>query len=148
MTPGLLREDGLPRPFRRPTDRAFAPGPGDGHLRRPRYLLPVDLHTFDYENLHLRVDRGVFELFHLNSIANGLRVPLPWLGVLVHYKKSDKPGELTLGVVRDPGAALYGTDQEAFRYRHTLAERIPLTDEPLFRAFFTEVAALVDRRVV
>ncbi|MFD4558456.1 hypothetical protein ACFWP5_29780 [Streptomyces sp. NPDC058469] len=51
----------------------------------------MDPLIFDYENLHLRVDRGVFELFPLDGIEG---------------------------------------------------------DEPLFRAYFTEVAALTDRRVV
>ena len=58
----------------------------------------MDPLTFDYEDLHLRVDRGVFELFNLGSPESTLRVP--------------------------PG------------------------DEPLFRAYFAQVAALADRRVV
>ncbi|MDV9173639.1 hypothetical protein R6V09_26505 [Streptomyces sp. W16] len=108
----------------------------------------MDPLTFDYENLHVRVDRGVFELFPLDGIEHGFRVPLSWLGALVHYKKPDTPGELILGVVRDPHAALYGTERLAFRYRSTQVVRVPKSDEPLFRAYFTEVAALADRRVV
>lgn len=104
--------------------------------------------TFDYETLHLRVDRGVFELFGLDSIEHTFRVPLRWLGVLVHYKKPDRPGELFFGVVRDPSAALYGTDPLAFRYRTSPAVRVPHSDEPLFREYFTEVATLVERPVV
>ncbi|MFE2943765.1 hypothetical protein ACFXKG_32635 [Streptomyces sp. NPDC059255] len=108
----------------------------------------MDPLTFDYEDLHLRVDRGVFELFGLGSPTDTVRVPLRWLGALVHYKKPDRPGKLFLGVVRDPNAALYGTDPAAFRYTTSPAFRVPPSDEPLFRAYFTEVAALADRRVV
>ncbi|AXG81908.1 hypothetical protein [Streptomyces paludis] len=108
----------------------------------------MDPLTFDYENLHLRVDRGVFELFPLDGIEYGFRVPLRWLGALVLYKKPDRPGELILGVVRDPDTVLYGTDRLAFRYRNTQAVRVPPGDEPLFRAYFTEVAALAGRRVL
>ncbi|MEU3657363.1 hypothetical protein AB0E67_32175 [Streptomyces sp. NPDC032161] len=105
----------------------------------------MDPLAFDYENPHVRVDRGVFELFPLNSIETTLRVPPPWLGALVDYKKPDKPGELISGVVRDPQAAHYGTDRSAFRYRYTQAVRVPNGDEPLFRAYFTEVAAPAER---
>ncbi|MEU1299164.1 hypothetical protein [Streptomyces shenzhenensis] len=110
----------------------------------------MDPLTFDYENLHVRVDRGVFELFPLSGsgMPHTLRVPLRWLGVRVHYKKPDKPGELIFGVVHDPNAALYGTDLAAFRYSSTEAARVPHGDEPLFRAYFTEVAALANRPVV
>lgn len=110
----------------------------------------MDPLTFDYEDLHVRVDRGVFELFPLrgSGMPHTLRVPLHRLGVLVHYKKPNKPGELIFGVVRDPNAALYGTDLAAFGYTSTEAVRVPQSDEPLFRAYFTEVAALVGRRVV
>ncbi|MFE9445375.1 hypothetical protein ACFYO2_41985 [Streptomyces sp. NPDC006602] len=106
----------------------------------------MDPLTFDYEDLHLRVDRGVFELF--GARGSELRVPLPRLGALVHYKKSDRPGKLFIGTVRDPNAALYGTDQAAFWYSTSPAFQVPPGDEPLFRAYFTEVAALADRRVV
>ncbi|MEU1520294.1 hypothetical protein ABZ490_50760 [Streptomyces sp. NPDC005811] len=110
----------------------------------------MDPLTFDYEDLHVRVDRGVFELFPLtgSGMPHTLRIPLHRLGVLVHYKKPNKPGELTFGVVRDPNAALYGTDLAAFGYTSTEAVRVPRGDEPLFRAYFTEVAALAGRRVV
>ncbi|MEV7284396.1 hypothetical protein AB0O01_07480 [Streptomyces sp. NPDC093252] len=102
--------------------------------------------TFDYDYLHLRLEHGVFELFGFGR--SELRVPLRWLGALVHYKKPDRPGELFIGTVRDPGAALYGTDRAAFRYSTSPSFRVPPGDEPLFRAYFTEVAALADRRVV
>ncbi|MFI0795851.1 hypothetical protein ACH4OY_24675 [Micromonospora rubida] len=103
--------------------------------------------AFDYENLHLRVDRGVFELFNLDSSEHTFRVPLRWLGALVYYKKPDKPGELFFGVVRDPNAPLYGTDRLAFRFANSPAVRVPPGDEPMFREYFTRVAALADRRV-
>ncbi|MFI9103473.1 hypothetical protein ACIGXA_23405 [Streptomyces fildesensis] len=47
----------------------------------------MDPLTFDYGDLHLRVDRGVFEIFNLSTAERTFRVPLRWLGVLVHYKK-------------------------------------------------------------
>lgn len=115
-------------------------------IREPGYLPAMDPLTFDYENLHLRVDRGVFEQF--GPHGSELRVPLPRLGALVHYKKPDRPGQLFIGTVRDPNAALYGTDRAAFWYSTTPAFRVPPADEPLFRAYFTRVAALADRRVV
>ncbi|MEV7869697.1 hypothetical protein AB0P17_27230 [Streptomyces sp. NPDC088124] len=108
----------------------------------------MDPLTFDYENLHVRVDRGVFELFRPHNLETTLRIPLPWLGVLVYYRKPGKPGELIFGGVRDPRAALYGTHLASFGYRSTEAVRVPRSDEPLFRAYFTEVAALADRPVI
>ncbi|MCT9082896.1 hypothetical protein [Streptomyces fulvoviolaceus] len=108
----------------------------------------MDPLAFDYENLHLRVDRGVFELFDLDAAEHTFRVPLRRLGVLAHYKKPDKPGELLFGVVRDPDAALYGTDRVAFKFSSSQAVRVPPGDEPLFREHFAQVAALADRRVV
>ncbi|MBB5825385.1 hypothetical protein [Micromonospora carbonacea] len=55
--------------------------------------------TFDYGNLHVRVDRGVFELFVLDGSGadHTFRVPLRWLGVALHYKKPGKPGTLPFG---------------------------------------------------
>ncbi|MGM1059597.1 hypothetical protein [Saccharothrix sp. Mg75] len=108
----------------------------------------MDPLTLDYEDLHLRVDRGVFELFDLALAEHTFRVPLRWLGAVVHYKKPDKPGRLVFGVVRDPNAALYGTDRSAFRYTNTQSTEVPAGDEPLFREYFTRVAALAERRVV
>lgn len=116
--------------------------------REPGHLPATDPLTFDYEYPHLRVDRGVFELFSPSRPGNTFRVPLRWLGALVHYKKPDRPGKLLIGSVRDPNAALYGTDQAAFWYSTSPACQVPPGDEPLFRAYFTEVAALADRRVV
>ncbi|MBP5941859.1 hypothetical protein [Streptomyces acidiscabies] len=103
--------------------------------------------TFDYDYLHFRVDRGVFEQFSLAAPAQGFRIPLRWLGATIHYKKPGRPGKLYVGSVRDPGAALYGTDRLAFSYSSSPSFEIPPVDEALFRAYFTEVAALADRRV-
>lgn len=108
----------------------------------------MDPLTFDYEKLHVRVDRGVFELFQPNDLTTTLRIPLHWLGVLVHYRKPGRPGKLIFGAVNDPRAALYGTDLASFGYRSTMAVRVPSSDEPLFRAYFTEVAALAGRPVI
>ncbi|KXK60315.1 hypothetical protein AWW66_19545 [Micromonospora rosaria] len=105
--------------------------------------------TFDYENLHVRVDRGVFELFTLDGspAEHTFRVPLRWLGVSLHYKKPDKPGTLSFGIVRDPRSALYNTDRLAFRYSTSPGCRVPPGDEALFRAYLTEVARLAGRPV-
>ncbi|WP_416972995.1 hypothetical protein [Streptomyces sp. 4F14] len=104
--------------------------------------------TFDYDYLHLRVDRGIFEQFSLATPADSFRIPLRWLGATILYKKPAKPGKLYIGSVRDPGAALYGTDRQAFWYSTSPSFEIPPADEALFRAYFSEVAALADRRVV
>ncbi|KOU56452.1 hypothetical protein ADK57_42455 [Streptomyces sp. MMG1533] len=90
----------------------------------------------------------MFELFYLASPANTFRVPLRWLGALVHCKKPNQPGQLFIGSVRDPNAALYGTAPAAFCYSTSPAFRVPHGDELLFRAYLTEVAGLADRRVV
>ncbi|MEU8186138.1 hypothetical protein [Micromonospora carbonacea] len=105
--------------------------------------------TFDYENLHVRVDRGVFELFFLDGSGadHTFRVPLRWLGVALYYKKPGKPGTLSFGIVRDPRSALYTTDRLAFRYSTSPAFQVPPGDEALFRTYFTEVARLADRPV-
>lgn len=90
----------------------------------------------------------MFELFQPNNLETTLRIPLHWLGVLVHYRKPGKPGELIFGGVDDPCATLYGTNLASFGYRSTQAVRVPRSDEPLFRAYFTEVAALAGRPVI
>ncbi|MEU3459381.1 hypothetical protein ABZ721_05415 [Streptomyces sp. NPDC006733] len=107
----------------------------------------MDPLTFDYEDLHLRVDRGVFEFFDLTAGEHTFRVPLRRLGALVLYKKPAKPGQVFFGTVGDPDVALYGTDPRAFRFSTSPVVRVPAGDEPLFRAYFTQVATLADRRV-
>lgn len=77
----------------------------------------MDPLTFDDEDLHLRVDRGMFERFNLNSPIHTFRVPLRMrLGALVHDKKPHKLGQLFFGIVRDPNSELYGTARFDFRF--------------------------------
>jgi hypothetical protein len=104
--------------------------------------------TFDYKDLHLRVDRGVFEAFNLIGGQQSYRIPLQWLAVQVFFKKPGKPGVLMVGSVEDAIAPLYGTDRLDIRFGALSSFQIPVADEPLFREFFTKVAALADRRVV
>lgn len=104
--------------------------------------------TFDYKDLHFRVDRGVFEAFNLISSQQTYRLPLQWLAVLVFFKKPGKPGQLFVGSVEDANAPLYGTDRQDFRFAATSSLQISAGDELRFREFFTEVAVLADRRVV
>jgi hypothetical protein len=106
----------------------------------------MDPLTFEYRDLHARTDRGVFELFDLSRSGETFRVPLEWLGVLVHFKKPGKPGQLFVGVVRDSASPLYGTDRLDFRFAGTQLE-VPEADEASFRAYFSQVAELAGRRV-
>lgn len=50
--------------------------------------------------------------------------------------------------MRDPSSALYGTAPFDFRFAGSEAVQVPPGDEPLFRACFSQVAVLADRRVV
>jgi hypothetical protein len=106
----------------------------------------MDPLTFDYRDLHARTDRGVFELFDLSRSGETFRVPLQFLGVLVHFKKPGKPGQLFVGIVRDSASPLYGTDRLDFRFAGNHLE-VPEADEPAFRAYFSQVAELAGRRV-
>ncbi|MFI5710133.1 hypothetical protein [Kribbella sp. NPDC051620] len=108
----------------------------------------MDPLTFDYEDLHFRVDRGVFEAFNLIGNQQTYRIPLEWLAVLVFFKKPGKPGQLFIGSVKDATAPLYGTDRLAIRSAATSALQISTADELLFRDYFTKVATLANRRVV
>ncbi|WP_331749774.1 MULTISPECIES: hypothetical protein [unclassified Streptomyces] len=108
----------------------------------------MDPLTFDDEDLHLRVDRGMSERFNLNSPVRTFRVPLRRLGALGHHKKPHKLGQLFVGIVRDPSSALYCTARFDFRFAGSEAVQVPLGDEPLFRACFSQVAVLAGRRVV
>ncbi|WBQ05618.1 hypothetical protein [Kribbella sp. CA-293567] len=105
--------------------------------------------TFDYENLHFRVDRGVFEAFDLIGAQQSLRLPLQWLGVLIFFKKPGKPGQLFIGTVRnrDANLPLYGTDRLDLSSAATSSLQISADDEARFREFFTKVAEVANRRV-
>lgn len=54
---------------------------------------------------------------------------------------------LFFGIVRDPSSALYGTARFDLRFAGSEAVQVPPGDEPLFRAGFSQVAVLADRRV-
>lgn len=104
--------------------------------------------TFDYADLHFRVDRGVFEAFNLIGAHDTYRLPLHWLAFLIYFKKPGKPGQLFLGSVEDERKPLYGTDRQDIRSAATSSLQISAADELLFRDYFTKVATLANRRVV
>ncbi|MDF9810911.1 hypothetical protein [Streptomyces sp. SPB162] len=104
----------------------------------------MESRVFEHGDVHLRVDHGIFELFRRNRIIGSYRTPLSWVKVRVEARKGGVT-RLHFGNVEQLDAPIYAGTTSS---RHLLATvEIPTTDEPLYRAFFTELAHLSDRSV-
>ncbi|MCZ4119604.1 hypothetical protein [Streptomyces sp. H39-S7] len=100
--------------------------------------------VFEHGDVHLRVDHGIFELFRRNRIIGSYRTPLHWVKVRAEARKGGVT-RLHFGNVEELGAPIYASTASS---RHLLATvEIPTADEPLYRAFFTELAHLSDRPI-
>ncbi|MEU3459380.1 hypothetical protein ABZ721_05410 [Streptomyces sp. NPDC006733] len=104
----------------------------------------MDATVFEYGDVHLRVDHGIFELFRRNRVIGSYRTPLHWVKVRAEARKGGVT-RLHFGNVEELDAPLYASTTSS---RHLLATvEISTADEPLYRAFFTGPAHLCDRPI-
>lgn len=93
----------------------------------------------------LRYSDGIVELFARYSF-DSTRIPVPWLAVRVGEPKR---GEIRLNYTRlaKPGDPLYQRLPGKLP-RDGSSEMIPEASEPVYREFFTRVAAATGRIVI
>ncbi len=104
----------------------------------------VESKVFEHGDVHLRVDQGIFEVFRRNRIVGSYRTPLSWVKVRAEARR-DGSTRLHFGNVDQLDEPIYASTTSS---RHLLITvEIPTTDEPLYRAFFTELAHLSDRPI-
>ncbi|WP_280880575.1 hypothetical protein [Streptomyces pseudovenezuelae] len=106
----------------------------------------MDPLTFVHEGIHPRVDRGVFELFRRSNhvVIGPYRTPLSWVSVRAEARKGGVT-RLHFGHVEQPDEPIHASTTSS---GHRLATvEIQTADEPLYRAFFTELARLSDRPI-
>ncbi|MBW4719395.1 hypothetical protein [Saccharothrix obliqua] len=100
---------------------------------------------FEHDGVHLRLDHGIFEAFRRSNVVIGsYRTPLNWVKVRAEARKGGVT-RLHFGHVEQLDEPIYASTTSS---RHLLMTvEIPTTDEPLFRAFFTELAHLAGRPI-
>lgn len=104
----------------------------------------MDPLVFEHEDVHLRVDNGILELFRRNRIIGSYRTPLHWAKVRSEVRKGGVT-RIHFGNVDELDEPLYATKTDR---GHLLATvEIATADEPLYRSFFTELARVSDRPV-
>ncbi|WP_159037246.1 hypothetical protein [Streptomyces specialis] len=100
--------------------------------------------VFERDGVQLRVDHGVFELFRRSGVIGSYRTPLSWVKVRAEAREGGVT-RLHFGHVEQLDEPLYASTTSS---RHLLATvEIPTADEPLYRAFFAELASLSGRPI-
>jgi hypothetical protein len=103
-----------------------------------------DHKVFEHDRVHMRVGHGIIELFRRNRVISSYRAPLSWLKVRAEARRGGVT-RLHFGHVEDLAEPIYASTTSS---RHgVVTVEIQTTDEPLYRAFFTELAHLSDRPV-
>ncbi|NNN29387.1 hypothetical protein HLK59_03255 [Streptomyces sp. S3(2020)] len=100
--------------------------------------------VFEHGIVHLRVDRGVFELFRRGNTIGPYRAPLDWVKVRTEARRRDVT-RLYFGYVDQADEPIYASSTPSGPVFATVD--IPTADEPLYRAHFTRLARLSDRLV-
>ncbi|PVE09800.1 hypothetical protein OG949_10905 [Streptomyces scopuliridis] len=100
--------------------------------------------VFQHDRLYIQVDRGIVEVFRRTNVIGPYRYPLAWVTVYAETRRGGRT-RLCFGTAEDLGEPVYGSVPGAgpVFFRH----EIPTADEPLYRAFFTELAHLADRPI-
>ncbi|TCC01759.1 hypothetical protein [Kribbella soli] len=100
--------------------------------------------VFEHGRVQIRVDRGVFELFERSKVLRSYRTPLEWVKVQVQVRKR---GVILLhfSYVEDLDEPIYSRLMSSVYSRSTI--EITMADEPVYRAFFTELAQLSGRPI-
>ena len=103
-----------------------------------------DHKVFEHDRVQLRVDHGIIEVFRRNRIISSYRSPLSWLKVRAEARRGGLT-RLNFGHVEELDEPIYASTTSS---KHMLVTvEIQTTDEPLYRAFFTELAQLSDRPI-
>ena len=100
--------------------------------------------VFEHDRVHMRVDHGIFEVFRRNRIIGSYRAPLSWVKVRAEARKGAVT-RLHIGNIEELDEPIYASTTSSRRL--LINFEIPTTDEPLYRAFFTELAQLADRPI-
>ncbi|MGW4698138.1 hypothetical protein ACWEO1_37835 [Kitasatospora cineracea] len=105
---------------------------------------PAEPEIFQHDRLYIQVDRGILEVFRRTSVIGSYRYPLAWVTVRAEQRRDGRT-RLHFGIAEDLGEPLYGSvpGSGPVFFRH----EIPTADEPLYRAFFAELAHLADRPI-
>ena len=99
---------------------------------------------FEHNDVYLHVENGILELFRRNRIIGSYRTPVKWAKVRAEARKGGLT-RLHFGNVDELDEPLYASTSKR---GHLLATvEIQSGDEPLYRAFFTELGRQADRRV-
>jgi hypothetical protein len=99
--------------------------------------------VFEHADVQVRVDRGIFELFQRRNVIATYRTPLEW--VRVHVQVRRRAMLLHFSHIQDPDDPIYGRLMSSVYSLATV--EIPMSDEPVYRAFFTELAHLSNRPI-
>ncbi|WUJ75253.1 hypothetical protein OG809_18710 [Kribbella soli] len=103
-----------------------------------------DSRVFEHGIVQLRVDHGVFELFERSRVLRIYRTPLSWVRVRAQARKR---GIILLhfSYAEDPDEPIYARLMSGSVSRSTI--EIQMADEPLYYAFFAELAELSGRPI-
>lgn len=100
--------------------------------------------VFQHDRLYIQADRGIVEVFRRTNVIGPYRYPLAWVTIRAEARRGGRT-RLHFGIAEDLGEPVYGSapGSAPVFFRH----EIPTADEPLYRAFFTELAHLADRPI-
>ncbi|TCC27166.1 hypothetical protein [Kribbella speibonae] len=100
--------------------------------------------VFEHDRVQIRVDRGIFELFERSNVIRSYRTPLEWVRVQAQVRKR---GVILLhfSYVEDLDEPIYTRLMTSVCSLSTV--EITMADEPVYRAFFTELAHLSGRPI-
>lgn len=103
-----------------------------------------DSRVFEHGIVQMRVDHGVLELFERSNVIRSYRTPLSWVCVRAQARKR---GMLLLhfSYAEDPDEPIYSRLLSSVCSRATI--EIPMADEPLYHAFFADLAELSNRPI-
>ncbi|TDD45926.1 hypothetical protein E1263_37615 [Kribbella antibiotica] len=98
--------------------------------------------VFEHDNVYIHVESGILEIFKRNPMLGGYRTPVKWAKIRFAEQKKGL-GILYLFNVEDLDEPLYASAPGRLPFR----VEIQTADEPLYRAFFTDLAHRFNRRV-
>ncbi|GAB3928581.1 hypothetical protein GCM10029976_026640 [Kribbella albertanoniae] len=98
--------------------------------------------VFAHDRVHLQVESGILEMFRLNPMLGGYRTPVKWAKIRFAEQKKGL-SLLYFGNVEHLDEPLYASAPGKMPWRI----EIQTADEPLYRAFFTDLAHRFDRRI-
>ncbi|MFF1820423.1 hypothetical protein ACFVWG_24170 [Kribbella sp. NPDC058245] len=98
--------------------------------------------VFEHDDVYIHVDSGILEVFKQTPWIGGYRTPVKWAKIRFAPQKKG-PSLLYLGYVKQSDEPLYATAPVKLPWRL----EIQTADEPLYRAFFTELARQSGRHI-